>query len=147
MKLVNSITFPKSLLALCLTLVFGFFSACTPAVIETLDGGHSPMMILDGHWNIDLCSETTNGVTYNAKDGDQVWFNATKDIGGYCEGTWLETNNGDEVFLWGIDGDATEWTQKQDGNDILWNVLEQDKHTFIIERTENGTLYRMEFSK
>ncbi len=147
MKLVNSLSFPKPLLGLSLLMIFAVLSACTPILIETVDGGHSPMMILDGHWNIDLNEQTTNGVTVNAKDGEQVWFNATKDIGGYCEGTWLATLNGDEVFHWGIDGDATEFTEREAGVNILWRVLEQDKNTFIIEREENGTLHRMEFSK
>jgi len=147
MKLVNSIPFPKSLLTLSILVVLAVFSACTPAFVETVDGGHSPMMILDGHWDIEVCEQTSNGVTMDARDGEQVWFNANKDIGGYCEGTWLETNNGDQIFLWGIDGDATEFTQKQNGGNVLWTVLEQDKNTFIIERTENDTHYRMEFSK
>ena len=124
-------------------------TSCTAVLDEVIRGGHSPMMQLDGKWNIDKNQKIENGTTTEVDDADRVWFNATKDIGDYCEGTWLETNIGaDPKFLWGIDEKGTEFViNDPQAGEQTWVVEEQSKNKFIISRQENGTTYRMEFSK
>jgi len=107
------------------------------------------MMMLDGHWNIDKNDVTVNGVTSNNEvDQSNCWFNSTKDVGGYCEGTWYFKEKNNDFFQWGIDQKGVQFTiVDENRGDVLWSVIEQTKEVFIIERSEDGIDYRMEFSR
>ncbi len=127
------------------------FSSCTYYFLEEVQGGHSPMLQLDGQWQVDEHTATEDGATTDLKRTNSVWLNATQDVGGYCEGTWYHNDNtGDEEdeFLWNIDGEATQFTVREENNaENSWKVIEQRKNKFIIERTEDNVKYRMELSK
>lgn len=120
-------------------------SGCTMLLIDEIDGGHSPMMILNGHWNVLEDYTLNGGDTVASGEVDSVWFNAKKDVGGYCEGTWYGSNN--EVFYWQINKRATDFTTKKDEELTDWNVISQEKNTFIIERNESGNVHTLHMEK
>ena len=120
-------------------------------LLEEFEGGHSPMMRLNGKWTIDQHTATeTGGVTTDVKTSNTVWLNATQDVGGYCEGTWdwEQADTEDDEFLWGIDEHDTQFTIKDESaQDQYWTVVLHEKHDFIIERSEDGVTYRIEMTK
>jgi len=134
-----------------------FFSACTPFLIDEIDGGHSPMMQLNGTWSIDRnVAIASDGLITENQERSLVWFNATQDQGDYCEGTWLDdalvnipqtslTYN----FLWGFRGFAknTFVINNEVNQEEQWEVLHQSKNRFEIERQADGITYQMDFSK
>jgi len=122
--------------------------SCTIFLLDEIEGGHSPMMQLDGKWDIDEHFEIENGQRSDVKSSERVWFNAQKDIGDYCEGSWLETKFNEDEFLWGIDPEGTEFVlQDSPGQDVYYKVIEQSKKKFVIEKEENGVVTHMKFSK
>ena len=118
-------------------------------LVEEIYGGHSPMMQLDGTWNVDQHTVTANGQTSNVKNVDDVWFNAKKDIGGYCEGTWYEMSTSTRIFHWNFDKKGDDFTTKESGqHDAKWEVVHQSKDKFVIQRYNSlGALEYMSFSK
>lgn len=108
------------------------------------------MLRLDGEWGILKNVEVTNTTEVEANDADEVYFNATRDVGGYCEGNWVEVNdpNLKSDFLWNFNEEGDVFTMQLDGvNDVEWEVVEQTKNKFVIKRQENGVTYEMEFGR
>ena len=133
---------------LFLALSVFLFGSCTMILVEEIRGGHSPMMQLDGEWGIEEYVSVENGVTTDERQADRVYLDATKDIGNYCQGTWMEIKTTmDDEFLWGIDEDGEQFTLQDNGQDVVWEVVEQEKKYFHVERTENGKTYRMKLTK
>ena len=138
----------KNLTVSILAIPVLFISSCTFFLVNEINGGHSPMMQLDGKWNIDKNTKTVQGTQEGNGHATSVWFNATKDVGGYCEGTWYFPDKVNDGFLWSIDKDGSEFTMTdENGVEVEWNVIEQQKKAFIIERTEGDSKYRIELSK
>lgn len=107
------------------------------------------MLQLDGEWGIVKNVEITPTEEIEVDDAEEVDFDATTDVGGYCEGHWNGVSNPDltKDFLWSFDEEGERFTLKLDGQDVEWTVLEQTKTKFVIERQENGVVYKMEFAK
>lgn len=109
------------------------------------------MMQLDGEWNVDKNQVTIAGTTTESPIADKVYFDATKDQGGRCMGTWLNitSNSKDPEFLWGFNDYKGEDFYLEDSNigETEWNVISQSKNEFIIERTSGDEKYRMEFRR
>ncbi len=108
------------------------------------------MLRLDGEWGVVKNIEVNNNVEQEVNDADQVYFNATRDVGGYCEGNWFEIQNSDlrSDFLWNFEGDGKVFNLQVDGaNDYVWTVVEQTKNKFVITREENNVTYYMEFGR
>lgn len=126
-------------------------SSCTTMVLNELRGGHSPMMQLDGEWNIDKNQVTIAGTTTENTDATKVYFDATQDQGGRCLGTWLNLSNTTQEpeFLWGFNDYKGEKFYMDDANlgENEWVVITQSKNEFIIERTVADEKYRMEFRR
>ncbi len=126
-------------------------SSCTTMVLNEMRGGHSPMMQLDGEWNIDKNVVTIAGTTTENTDASKVYFDATQDQGGRCLGTWLNlaNNNVEPEFLWGFNDYKGEDFVLVDPikGEVTWDVIKQDQNEFIIERTTGDEKYRMEFSR
>ena len=126
-------------------ITIGIFSlsSCTLFLLEEVEGGHSPMMMLNGTWDIDNYTTTENGKAVDVTEVGGVWFNTTRDVGGYCEGDWLEARpTVTKDFLWGIDGDGEGFRIQDDkGQDVEWEVLHLSKNKFQIQRTERGIGY------
>ena len=126
-------------IALALTLVF---SSCTMMLLEEFEGGHSPMMILDGEWQVDDYYYIENGQREDVNRGNEVFLYATRDVGGYCEGEWH--GQAVEDFLWGIDEEGDVFTLKDESE---WEVDHLDKDLFKIKRSENGKTYYINLSR
>ena len=115
-------------------------------IVEEMSGGHSPMMRIDGFWCITENVVIENDIAVeNPEQYSDVWFNATKDVGGYCEGTWYFTNTGDtKIFNWGVNDEGTVFIIKGDnGEDITWDILELNRREFRIQRTEGDIVHDM----
>lgn len=138
-------------LSFLVTLIVLGFSSCTTLVLNEMRGGHSPMMQLDGEWNIDKNQVTVNGTTQEVTDFERVFFNATVDQGGFCLGTWLNINNTnvDPEFTWGFPDYKGEEFILNDPilGETHWEVINQNKNEFIITRSSGGTTYYMEFKR
>ena len=106
-------------------------SSCSLGLVNDMRGGHSPMLRLDGEWGILKNVEVVNSTETETNDADQVYFNAKRDVGGYCEGNWMEVHNPtmESDFLWNFNEDGNVFTIQLDGqNDTEWTVLEQTKN-------------------
>lgn len=133
------------------TVILIGLSSCTTMVLNEMRGGHSPMMQLDGEWNIDRNIVTIAGTTTENTDANKVYFDATQDKGGRCVGTWLNltNNNVDPEFLWGFNdykGEDFILVAPNEG-EVIWHVIKQDKDEFIIERSSGDEKYHIEFSR
>jgi len=118
--------------------------------VEEIRGGHSPMMQLNGTWNVDKNIKTENNSTSELSTADGVWFNATVDQGSYCKGQWLQPQSSiPEHFLWSFSPNGNNFYMEDTltGQQVVWTVLEQKKNHFDIQRTENGVTYEMVLSK
>ena len=105
------------------------------------------MMQLDGAWYVDEHTATQGGEVTDINQTDRVWFNATKDVGGYCEGTWYLKASDNDEFLWGIDDQGTEFKINNDAYDEIWTEEKKEREVFIIERHVDDTKFRMEMSR
>ncbi|MCH8903823.1 MAG: hypothetical protein IIA45_07920 [Bacteroidetes bacterium] len=126
-----------------------FLSSCTMILVNDGRGGHSPMQIVNGQWRCDKNTITdANTVTDNPTNVVNVWFNATADVGAFCEGTWYMTTSPESEFLWSIDGEGTEFIIKENPtNETFWTILHLDQCLFTISRVEDDVVYEMEFSR
>ncbi len=125
-------------------------SSCTGILVEEVRGGHSPMQQLNGTWDVTKSLQTENGVITGLNTADGVWFNATLDQGGYCDGQWLQPGQTvDPDFQWSFsaNGDIFYLKDPATGDYIEWNVAGQDKNYFHITREENGIAYELEMQK
>lgn len=137
--------FRKTAFFLALVLML---SSCTMVLVDEIRGGHSPMMQLNGKWDVEEYVRVENGETEDAREAERVWLDATRDQGDYCEGTWMEViQTSDEEFLWGIDEDGTEFVINNAGTDEFWEVTKQTKNEFHVQREEQGVTYRMKLKK
>lgn len=144
----------KRILLLATIASTAILSSCSLGLVNEMRGGHSPMLLLDGEWAVVKNIEVTPTATHDLETAEEVHFNATRDVGGYCEGNWLQVQDPDlrSEFLWSFDeeADGEVFILQNDGSkDEEWRVLEQTKNKFVIERTDEvtGVTYQMEFAK
>jgi hypothetical protein len=140
----------RKLLFACTAVFAIILSSCSLGLVNDMRGGHSPMLRLDGEWGVLKNVEVVNNSEVETNDADEVYFNATRDVGGYCEGNWVEMRNAtlESDFLWSFNEEGNIFTMQLDGvNDIEWSVIEQTKNKFVIAREENGATYQMEFGR
>lgn len=126
--------------------VLVLMSSCTMILIDEIRGGHSPMMQLDGDWEIEehmVIDE--DGNEEDIQESERCNFDATQDVGDYCVGSWLEriTGSDNNDFLWGIDEEGEVFKLQMDGQDVFWQVQCLEKNAFHIQRKVNGKTYRM----
>ena len=123
-------------------------TACTKSMLNDALGGHSPMMRLNGHWECGTYEiEAPDGTVEQQPISEEVHFNATKDQGPYCEGTWIYTQSNDDDFLWGFAEDDFVIHNDQ-GNDDTYKVDEQTPTVFRIHRTDDaGNVHTLTFSR
>ena len=124
-------------------------SSCSVGLVNEMRGGHSPMLQLDGEWGIVKNVAITPSEEVEVDHAEEVDFDATTDVGGFCAGHWNEVSNPNltKDFWWSFDEEGEIFTLKLDGRDVEWTVIEQTKTKFVIERQDNGTVYKMEFAK
>ena len=134
--MLKNLVFPLALLLA--------MSSCTMILLEEIRGGHSPMMQVDGEWNIEEHVVIESGETTDIKESHRCDFDATQDVGDYCVGEWLErVIPGNSDFLWGVDEDGSIFKLQSDGQDVFWKVITLEKDHLHLERNVNEKTYRM----